>query len=87
MKGGQRHLEFVFGHTLHFTELISYMVWGIAVSFEKPVKIYILVGECYIFIEGRIPRGGLPGFSALPPERLDHDEEAYLNTTIVFYFW
>jgi hypothetical protein len=27
-KGVQRHLEFVFGQAVHFTDLISYMVLG-----------------------------------------------------------
>ena len=47
----------MFGHTVHFTELGSFMVWGIAVSFEKPVNVYVVAGGCYTFSEGRIPRG------------------------------
>ena len=49
-------MEFVFGHTVHLTELVNCMVWGIAVNFGKPVNVYVVAGGCYTFSEGRIPR-------------------------------
>lgn len=59
----------MFGHTVHFTELVSCVVWGIAVSFEKPVNVYVVAGGRYTFREGRIPRGVYEASAALLPQR------------------
>jgi hypothetical protein len=32
-------------------------VWRIAVSYAKPVNVYVVAGGCYAFSEGRTPRG------------------------------
>jgi hypothetical protein len=69
MKDSQWRLEFVFGHTVHFTELVSCMEWGIAVSFAKPVNVYVLAGGCYAFIDGRIPRAVYEASDALSSPR------------------
>jgi hypothetical protein len=63
-------LEFVFGHTVHFTELVSCMAWGIAVIFEKPVSVTVVAGGRYAFSEGAHPPWCVRGFSrCLLPQR------------------
>jgi hypothetical protein len=57
-------LEFVFGHTVHFIELVNHMVWGIAVL-RNQFNVYVVPGGRYTFSERRIPPGVYEASAAL----------------------